>query len=360
MLQTNVGREVHPYRGRQSDALAGNNRKPTNAWEIVRMNRHFTRRDFLAVSTAAGLGLLPAGQVEAAVFKTKLHKAMIGKPTEDMLQKLKAAGFEGIEANCNVQAKPQMTTDEARQYRKIADKLGMRIHSVLYGWMNFNDKSQVDGDVTSVVRILEIARILGADTVLVVPCRVDNKIPMPEAWEFDIEFDEKTSHVKRVAQGDNNKYQRYIEVQNQATDMSREAVLRLIPAAEKTGVIVALENVGNNLWVKPALAKNFIASFNSPWVRSYFDIGNHVKYAPPQDWIHTLGKLIVKCHVKDFSLNPDGHGGKMVHPRDGSINWPAVRQALDDVGYNGWLSIEDSGLSLEEFSRRFDLILAGK
>ena len=85
-----------------------------------------------------------------------------------------------------------------------------------------------------------------------------------------------------------------------------------------------------------------------------------MKYAPPQDWIHTLDKLIVKCHVKDFKLNPDGHGGKMVHPRDGSIDWPAVRQALDDVGYNGWLSIEDRGLSLEEFSRRFDLILAGK
>jgi hexulose-6-phosphate isomerase len=85
-----------------------------------------------------------------------------------------------------------------------------------------------------------------------------------------------------------------------------------------------------------------------------------VKYAPPQEWIRTLGKLIVKCHVKDFKLNPDGHGGRFVHPRDGSIQWPEVRKALDDVGYNGWLSIEDGGLPLEEFNRRFDLILAGQ
>ena len=327
--------------------------------EIVGMNRHCTRRGFLAAS-AAGMGLLAGGRAEAAVFKTRLHKAMIGTPTEDMLQKLRAAGFEGIEADCNVRAKSQMTAAEARQYRRIADKLGMRIHSVLRGWMNFNDKTQVDGDIESIARILEIAQILGADTILLVPCRVDHKIPMPEAWEFDIEFDEKTGHVNRVVQGDNSKYQQYIEAQNQATDVSREAVKRLIPAAEKTGVIVALENVGNNLWVKPALAKKFIASLDSPWIRSYFDIGNHVKYAPPQEWIHTLDKLIVKCHVKDFKLNPDGHGGKVVHPRDGSINWPAVRQALDDVGYNGWLSIEDRGLPLDEFSRRFDLILAGK
>ena len=39
---------------------------------------------------------------------------------------------------------------------------------------------------------------------------------------------------------------------------------------------------------------------------------------------------------------------------------PAVRQALSDVGYDGWASIEDGGLQLAEFSRRFDLIIEGK
>jgi hexulose-6-phosphate isomerase len=252
-----------------------------------------------------------------------------------------------------------MTADEARQFRAGADKLGMRIHSVLRGWMSFNNPAKVDADVADIAQVLETAKILGAETVLVVPCRVGG-IPMPEAWEFDIEFDAQSGHVKRVVAGDNSKYQAYIDAQNQATDSSRAAVKRLIPAAEKAGVIVALENVWNNLWVKPALAQNFIASFDSPWVKSYFDIGNHVKYAPPQEWIRTLGKLIVKCHVKDFQLNPDGHGGHFVHPRDGSIQWPEVRKALDEVGYNGWLSIEDGGLPLEEFNRRFDLILAGQ
>ena len=101
-------------------------------------------------------------------------------------------------------------------------------------------------------------------------------------------------------------------------------------------------------------------SFANPWVKSYFDIGNHVKYAPPQDWIKVLGPLIAKLHIKDFKLNPDGHGGNFVHPRDGSIDWPAVRQALSDVGYDGWASIEDGGLELAEFNRRFDLIIEGK
>ena len=200
----------------------------------------------------------------------------------------------------------------------------------------------------------------GADALLVVPCRVGG-MPMPQPWEFDIEFDDKTGHVKRVVAGDNGPYQKYIEAQNHATDASRKAVQKLIPVAEKAKVVIALENVWNNLWVKPAFFTHFIASFQCPWVQCYFDIGNHVKYAMPEEWIRSLGKLIVKCHVKDFKLNADGHGGKFVDIRDGSIDWPLVRAELDKIGYNGWMTIEGSGgLSLEERNRRLDLIVAGK
>ena len=145
-----------------------------------------------------------------------------------------------------------------------------------------------------------------------------------------------------------------------ATAGSTAAVKKLIPVAEETKVVIALENVWNNLWGRPAHFKQFVASFQSPWVKAYFDIGNHVKYAPPEEWIKSLGPLLAKCHVKDFKLNPDGHGGKFVDIRDGSVNWPVVRQALEDVGYSGWMTIEGGGLSLDEHSKRLDLIIAGK
>jgi L-ribulose-5-phosphate 3-epimerase len=131
--------------------------------------------------------------------------------------------------------------------------------------------------------------------------------------------------------------------------------------AEKTGVIIALENVWNNLWVKPALFANFIASFDNPWVRCYYDVGNHVKYDMPEEWIRALGKSIVKIHIKDFKLNAIGQGGTWAAIRDGSVDWPLVRLELDKVGYNGWMTIEGAhGLSLEEQSQRLDLIIAGK
>ena len=101
-----------------------------------------------------------------------------------------------------------------------------------------------------------------------------------------------------------------------------------IPLAEELKVIIGLENVWNNLWVEPQLYRNFVASFNSPWAKAYFDIGNVVKYSPPENWIKVLDRLIVKLHVKDYRLvPPDNHSGGFVHPRDGSINWPAVRSA---------------------------------
>lgn len=316
------------------------------------------RRDFLAAAAAVGAtGLVAKSAVgqssRADASKPKPHKAMIGVPSEALLAEWKEAGFEGMEST-DRGASPA----KAAAVRKIAEKHGMRIHSVMYGWANFNNPAAVAGDLASVETALKAAAAYGADTVLLVPCRLGGK--MPEAWEFDIRFDPASGHIKQVVSGDNGPYADYIANHNRSSDAARAAVNRLIPAAEKAGVIIALENVWNNMWVEAEFFRSFVASFDNPWVRAYFDIGNHVKYSPPQKWISTLGKLIVKCHVKDFKLNPNGHGGKFCNIRDGSVDWPAVRTALADVGYSGWMSIEGGDLSPKEHSRRFDLILAGK
>jgi len=315
-----------------------------------------TRRRFFAHAAAvASVALLPGFSASAA-SRGRIRKAkIVGEVTEAALQPLKDAGFDGVETTLIG------SEEEAAKGRATAEKLGMRVHSVLRGWMEFNSEEpqKVEASLQQTRQALRAARSYGADAILLVPCRIGG-MPMPEPWEFDIAFDEKTGHVTRVAAGDNARFEAYIKAQNRATDTSRAAVEKLIPLAEEMKVIIALENVWNNLWVKPDLFRHFVASFANRWVKAYFDIGNHVKYAPPQAWIETLGPLIVKLHVKDFKLNPDGHGGKFVHPRDGSIDWPAVRRALDHVGYDGWATIEDNGLPLAEFSRRFDLIEAGK
>ncbi len=321
------------------------------------MKHNITRRDFLAASAAVGAGLV-AGRLDAAPFSTTLHKALIGSPSEETLSSWKAAGFDGMESN-----KWDVTPDEAARARKVAEKLDMRIHSVLRGWTNFNsrDDAQVAKDIASVETALKATEGYGGDALLLVPCRVGG-MAMPEPWDFDIEFDEKACRVRRVASGDNGPYAEYMAAQNHATDSTRKAVEKLIPVAEKAGVVIALENVWNNLWVKPELFAAFVTSFQCPWVQAYFDVGNHCKYAMPEEWIRALGKLIVKVHVKDFAVDRSKpRGGTFVDIREGDVDWPLVRRELDKIGYNGWMTIEGSGgLSVEERSRRLDLILAGK
>ncbi len=318
-----------------------------------------SRRNFLAASAAAAV-LLQQESVKADELHGIIRKAMIvGPATEAVLTPLKKAGFAGVETQTY-----HIKEDEAVHLKDVAGKLEMRIHSVMRGWAEFNsdDSKKVAATLEDTRQAMRAAHWYGADDILLVPCRLGPNVPLPNPWEFDIEFDEKTLHVSRVVEGDNSKFEGYVAAQNKATDMSRKAVEQLIPLAEELKVIIAIENVWNNFWVQPKLAKAFVSSFNHPYVKAYFDIGNHVKYrkTPVQDWITILGSLIVRLHIKDYKLAPDPKDDKWAHPRDGSIDWPAVRKALSDINFDGWASIEDGGLPLAEFSRRFDLIIEGK
>jgi hexulose-6-phosphate isomerase len=323
-----------------------------------------TRREFIAGSAAAGAGVFAARAFAAdasggaaapagPAFKTTLRKAQImGNIDEKKCQTFREAGFEGIETTAW-----SVTPEQAAAGRMVAEKSGLKIHSVMRAWVNFNNPKGADGDIASVEKALQAAAGYGADAILLVPCRTGVKCPEP--WQYDYELDPKTARIARVVKGDNAPWAECIKAQNDATDLSRAALEKLIAPAEKAGVVIALENVWNNLWCMPELFAAFVKSFDSKWVRAYFDIGNHVKYAEPQRWIRALGKTIVKCHVKDFKLNADGHGGRFVGIREGSVDWPAVRRELDEAGYNGWMTIEGGGANKDQ-SEKLDLIIAGK
>ena len=319
-------------------------------------SRLLSRRSFMAHS-AVGSALLAAGmKVAWAGGATRKKALVVDEPSADTLEAVAQAGFDGIETRS-----ADVSPDKAARARKRAEDLGVRIHSVMRGWMNFNsrDEAEVEASKEKVKRALRAADAYGADALLVVPCRVGG-MEMPAPWEFDVSFDPDTLEVQRVADGDNEPYRDYIEVQNRATRATREAITTLIPAARQAGVVIALENVWNNLWVTPDLFAAYVDSYDSEWVQAYFDIGNHVKYARPQDYVRALGSLIAKVHVKDFQLNPDGHGGEFVPICDGSVDYAAVMKALDEVGYRDFMTIEGRrGLSLDQLSGRLDTILAG-
>src|SRR3954470_7613794 len=135
------------------------------------MNQSLSRREFLvaASATAATAALLPSGLALGQEFKTKIRKAkIIGPVTENTLTPLKEAGFDGVETTFICE------DERAVHSREVAEKMGMRVHSVLRGWMEFNSDNpkQVEDSLEATRASMRSAHVYGADDILLVPCRV--------------------------------------------------------------------------------------------------------------------------------------------------------------------------------------------
>ena len=84
---------------------------------------------------------------------------------------------------------------------------------------------------------------------------------------------------------------------------------------------------------------DFIDKIGSDYVGSYFDVGNVLFNGYPEHWIRLLGKKIKKVHFKDYRKNPGGVNA-FVDLLAGDINYPEVVKALDEIGYDGWVTAE--------------------
>jgi hexulose-6-phosphate isomerase len=287
------------------------------------------RRNFLkyAATATVGTGLLGRSAVTQANQKDgKLSKALqLGMlPRQlsdaDKFKLAKKCGFDGIEAS------PMEDLDAARQLGKLARQAGVPIHSIVYGGWGapFSDPNPtvIDKGLAGMEAALRSAKALGAETVLLVPALVTEKVGYGDAYK-----------------------------------RSQEHIRKLLPLAEELGVVIAVENVWNKFLLSPLEFARYVDEFDSPWLKAYFDIGNVILFGFAHDWIRTLGKRIVKIHLKDFKRK----GYKWTNLLDGDVNWPEVRRALDEIGYDGYLTTELGGgdeAYLTDLSQRIDRIFA--
>ena len=101
---------------------------------------------------------------------------------------------------------------------------------------------------------------------------------------------------------------------------------RVAPKAEKAGVILGIES-----WLSAQAHLDIIDRVGSPAVKVYYDVGNsHLRGYDIYQEIRLLGDHICEFHAKDYSFI----FGK------GKVDFPRVRQAMDDIGYRGWIQIE--------------------
>lgn len=134
--------------------------------------------------------------------------------------------------------------------------------------------------------------------------------------------------------------------QQQAWDRSLEEIQKALPLAAQLGIHILIENVWNGMFYDPKgndrqsadRLANYLDQGNSPWFGSYFDIGNHQRFAKPAEWIRTLGKRIIKMDVKDW-----GKTAGFSKIGKGDVDWPEVRKAIAEINFSGWMTAEVGG-----------------
>lgn len=220
----------------------------------------------------------------------------------------KAAGFDGVEVMSH------LNRDEVLKAR---DATGLTIPSVC-GAMHWKyllsdpDPAVREQGVAALKLSIEDANVYGADTVLIVPGRVTETVSYDECWTRSV-----------------------------------EELKKAVPLAVDLKVKIAIENVWNNFIISPMEAASYVDQFKSPFVGFYFDCGNILIYGWPEQWIKILNRRVAKVHIKEFSRKIADTQGKSagfkVNLREGDVNWKAVMKSLDDIGYNGWTTIEQPG-----------------
>ncbi|NLC58926.1 MAG: sugar phosphate isomerase/epimerase [Armatimonadetes bacterium] len=219
---------------------------------------------------------------------------------EDRLRLVKDAGFEGIEIP---------TMDDLGECERLAAQardIGLEIHSVMasghWQWpLSSPDEETRAKGVANIRQSVDTAKVSGADTVLVVPGVVNESTPYELAW-----------------------------------DISLKSMRELAPYAEQQGICLAVENVWNKFLLSPREFLEFIDACQSSAVAAYFDVGNILFYGYPDQWIRSLGSKLQKIHLKDF----DTASCTFKNLLQGNVPWTRVRQALLDVGYTGYCSVE--------------------
>jgi L-ribulose-5-phosphate 3-epimerase len=309
------------------------------------MKHNSSRRDFLKVSmgaTAAAplaslvrvgssfAGQAPAGNPAGGRIRKAVQINMLPKELSyaDRFKLARDVGFEGVEG--------QTTEDQkvAEEIKKASEDARLPIHSVMNmaHWkypLSSSDPATVKRSLDGMTTSLHNAKLWGADTVLLVPGVVDAGTSYQDAWT-----------------------------------RSQKNIRTLIPLAKELKVVIGIEEVWNKFLLSPLEMATYVDEFSSPWIKAYFDVGNMVLYGYPQDWIRTLGKRVVKVHLKDFKMGKGWNPvtAQFVNLGDGDIDWPAVRKAFADVGYIGYATTEIAAgdeAYLRDVVKRVDKLVLG-
>jgi hexulose-6-phosphate isomerase len=239
--------------------------------------------------------------------------------TTQRLALARDAGFDAVEVNLEPSEEfgPHSSSADLRRLRELVDVHGLGISAVYNRQQWFHPVNSVDPTTRTagsdiVRRLVDAAQVLDVETVLVLPGVVDNGlfVDPPERIPYEVAYANAVTAMRTLGE-----------------------------QAAQARVTLAVENVWNMFLLSPLEFRAFLKEVGSPFVRMYLDVGNVRRTGFPEDWIRLLGGWIHAVQVKDFRCDVGSKEG-FVGLLQGDVDWPAVRQALESVGYRGWITGE--------------------
>ena len=111
-----------------------------------------------------------------------------------------------------------------------------------------------------------------------------------------------------------------------------DSIMECLPAAEKAGVVLALENHWG-LTRTPEGLLRIVNAINSPWLGVLMDTGNFLE--DPYDKLEQIAAQAVFVQAKTY------YGGGEWYTLD--LDYPRIAQILKKANYQGYISLEFEG-----------------
>ncbi|HET6644044.1 MAG TPA: sugar phosphate isomerase/epimerase family protein [Fimbriimonadales bacterium] len=206
--------------------------------------------------------------------------------------------------------------EECQKILATAETEGVKIASVASGlyWSRSvgdaeaSSRSAAQGDLR---KMLQITAWLGCRTLLVIPGSVDVFFN-PDRAPIDYKV---------------------------VWDRASEGIRSCLDDAQRLDVRMGIENVWNKFLLSPMEMASFIDQFGSAHVGAYVDVGNCLLYGYPQQWLRILAERVVGIHFKDFRKAVGTVEG-FVDLLEGDVDWPEVKDAIKEIGYEGPIAAE--------------------
>lgn len=293
------------------------------------------RRDFLrtALTASAGAGILAAGcaspgSADIPVLQRPTNRIGVSTysfwqfngpkenvPIEYCIDKAAEMGFDGIELLLMQMASEEnsyLQTLKRRAFHAGLDLMGFSTHQ---GFV-FPEKEKREAEIEKTIGQIELAYKLGIPVMRLNTGR----------WRTIESFDEFMANkgIEPVLEG-------YTD--DQGFDWVIDAIAQCLPAAEKCGVVLGLENHWGLGRTADGVLR-IVNVINSPWLQITSDTGNFLENQYEQ--LEMMAPQTFLVQAKTY------FGGGKWYTLD--IDYKKVAEIFRNAGYKGYISIEFEGL----------------